>query len=75
MPACLNDSKRHFKGTEPSPKGRGYCAHAEPVHKRRKGTDGRMWCVKAYTVKGKRVKRWVRVAPAKKKASKSKSRK
>ncbi len=26
MPKCLNDPKKSYKGTEPSPKGLGYCA-------------------------------------------------
>ena len=24
MPKCINDPKKSYKGTEPSPKGRGY---------------------------------------------------
>lgn len=32
---CKNDSTRTYKGTEPSPKGRGVCAHAEPVDNNR----------------------------------------
>jgi len=81
MPACKNDAKRHFKGDEPSPKGRGYCAHADPVGKRRIGGDRKMWIVKSYKNKtGKSVKRWVhsakkvvakkKVAPKKKVAAK-----
>lgn len=31
MPNCKNDSKKSYKGTEPSPKGLGYCAHASKV--------------------------------------------
>ena len=26
MPKCLNNPKKSYKGTEPSPKGLGYCA-------------------------------------------------
>ena len=29
MPNCKNDSKRSYTGEEPSPKGLGFCAHAE----------------------------------------------
>ena len=31
MPKCKNDPKRTYKGTEPSPKGLGHCAHTEKV--------------------------------------------
>ena len=31
MPNCKNDSKKSYKGTEQSPKGLGYCAHASKV--------------------------------------------
>ena len=34
MPICKNDPKKSYKGTEPSPKGLGFCAHAEKL-----GTD------------------------------------
>lgn len=29
MLECKNDKKSTYKGNEPSPKGFGYCAHAE----------------------------------------------
>ena len=45
MPLCKNDSTRSYKGTEPSPKGFGYCAHAEKVGVNRKGKDGNIWIV------------------------------
>ena len=66
MPLCKNDSKRSYKGTEPSPKGLGFCAHAEPVHKKRKGLDGNMWIVKEVS----NGKRWFK---SKSNRSKSKS--
>lgn len=74
MPACKNDSKRYYKGTEPSPKGNGWCAHAEKVGKRRKGRDGKMWQVKSSSRKHttKRVKRWVRVKTSRPTRPKSK---
>jgi hypothetical protein len=35
-----------YKGTEPSPKGFGECAHLTPVGTRAEGTDGNIWVVK-----------------------------
>ena len=57
MPQCKNDPSRSYKGNEPSPKGRGYCAHTEDIGKKRKGTDRMMWEVKKF---GK-VKRWMKL--------------
>ena len=45
MPNCKNDSTRTYKGTEPSPKGYGYCAHAEKVGAQRQGRDKLGWHV------------------------------
>ena len=75
MPTCKNDSSSYYKGTEPSPKGLGYCAHAEKVNKRRKGKDGKFWIVKTARRSGttKRIKRWVRVVSAKPKKKKKTS--
>ena len=57
MPKCKNDPKRSYKGTEPSPKGNGWCAHSEKLGKVRKGTDGNMWTV----IKIKNgSKRWIK---------------
>ena len=62
MPTCKNDCKRYYRGDEPSPKGLGYCAHAEKINQRRKGRDGKFWVVKAIKLKtGKRIRRWTRV--------------
>lgn len=62
MPTCKNDCKRYYRGDEPSPKGLGYCAHAEKFNQRRKGRDGKFWIVKAIAMKsGKRIRRWTRV--------------
>ena len=58
MAKCHNDSSKTYKGTEPSPKGRGFCAHAERVGSVMKGTDNKMW--KVQLIKNK-TKRWVRV--------------
>ena len=39
MPKCINDKTRTYKGSEPSPKGLGYCAHPEEVGTRKYGKD------------------------------------
>ena len=36
MPKCKNDKTKTYKGTEPSPKGLGYCGHAEKLGQKRK---------------------------------------
>ena len=51
-----------FKGTEPSPKGKGYCARNLKVGKRMKGKDGNMWVVK----KTKSGQRWFKIKNKKK---------
>jgi hypothetical protein len=57
MPKCLNHTGSYFRGTEPSPKGRGFCARGENVGKKMRGQkDRKMWVVKK-TSNG--VKRWV----------------
>lgn len=56
MPNCLN-SKGTYKGTEPSPKGRGYCAKGENVGKKMKGLDKNMWII-SETKNGQ--KRWIK---------------
>ena len=57
MPKCRNDTTRSYKGTEPSPKGLGWCAHGEKEGKKRKGKDGNMWVVK---VVKNGSKRWMK---------------
>jgi len=47
MPPCKNDAKRSYTGEEPSPKGLGYCAHAEAEDSERAGRDGRTWVVRS----------------------------
>lgn len=42
MPKKINCT---FKGTEPSPKGFGFCARNERLAKKRKGVDGNIWIV------------------------------
>jgi hypothetical protein len=57
MPKCKNDQSRSYKGTEPSPKGLGFCAHAEKEDKKMKGNDGNQWIIKK--VKNG-SKRWIK---------------
>lgn len=61
MPACKNDAARSYKGTEPSPKGLGLCAHAESVGTTKKGRDGRSYEVR---LDKNGVKAWKLAAPA-----------
>ena len=58
MPKCKNDESKSYKGDEPSPKGLGYCAHAEKEGSEKKGKDGNMWEVKMVSSGSKR---WVKV--------------
>ena len=59
MPKCKNDPTRSYKGTEPSPKGLGFCAHAMKEGATKKGKDGNKWIVKE--VKNG-SKRWMKVS-------------
>ncbi len=59
MPYCIKDPKSTYKGSEPSPKGLGYCAHSEKVGTKMKGKDGNMWIIKSI---GTNVKRWVKIS-------------
>ncbi len=54
---CKNDKKATYTGNEPSPKGLGWCAHAEKVGVKKTGRDGLTWVVDT-TSTG--VKRWVK---------------
>ena len=56
MPPCKNNPKRSYKGTEPSPKGLGYCASGEKVGTIKKRKHKKKWIIKE--IKNK-VKRWV----------------
>ena len=58
MPKCKNDKTRSYKGTEPSPKGLGYCAHSMKVGAVKKGKDGRKWEVRGIK---NGSKRWMKV--------------
>ena len=46
MPKCKNNSKKYYKGTEPSPKGLGICSQTLKEGTKKKGKDGNMWIVK-----------------------------
>lgn len=67
MPPCKNDPKAHYKGTEPSPKGLGYCAHAMKVGTKKKGRDGQMWIIKKDKVG---TRKWMKVVSAGSKTAK-----
>ena len=71
MPKCKNDSQKSYKGNEPSPKGLGWCAHAEKENKIRKGKDGNKWIVKKVS---NGSKRWMK-HNSNKKVSTTKSKK
>lgn len=57
MPFCKNNPKKSYKGTEPSPKGLGYCASSEKIGEKKKGKDGNMWQVKKIS----NGKRWIKL--------------
>ena len=54
---CKCDKNKKIKGSEPSPKGLGYCAHCTPLNVMMRGKDGKLWENRKYT-KGKR---WIRI--------------
>ena len=61
MPKCKNDPTRSYKGTEPSPKGLGYCAHGMKEGDKKKGKDGNVLFIEKDeffrgTLDGKRIK-------------------
>lgn len=56
MLKCKNDSNRTYKGTESSPKGLGYCAHALKIKTVKRGKDGNLWIVKKMS---SGIKRWI----------------
>ena len=68
MPKCKNSSTGTYKGTEPSPKGLGYCARGEKLGKKKKGLDGNIWEVKK-TKNG--IERWVKITKTKNSSNKT----
>ena len=57
MPKCKNNPKKTYKGTEPSPKGKGWCAGGMEEGVTKKGTDGNKWIVSADKNGNKRWKK------------------
>jgi sugar-specific transcriptional regulator TrmB len=57
MLKCKNDPSRTYKGTEPSPKGLGYCAHSDQTGSIKVGKDGNKWIIKEIK---NGTKRWMK---------------
>jgi hypothetical protein len=68
MPICKNDPNKRYIGTEPSPKGLGFCAHSEKVGTIKIGKDKYNWIVKQVS---NGSKRWVKIIKQKFKNYKS----
>jgi hypothetical protein len=58
MPKCINDLNKSYIGNEPSPKGLGFCAHAEKIGTIKKGKDGNMWIIKKTN---NLIHRWIKI--------------
>jgi hypothetical protein len=62
---CKCDKNMKIKGTEPSPRGLGHCAHCTPLNVTMKGNDGNLWENRKYTkdADGPRWqgRRWVKI--------------
>jgi hypothetical protein len=58
MPLCKNDNKKHYKGTEPCPKGLGFCPHKLKTGTIMRGKDGKLWIIKKIN---KGNKDWVKL--------------
>ena len=58
MPKCKNYPKKTYKGTEPSPKGLGWCAHSENIGTVKKGKDGKQWIIQKTSIG---TKKWSRL--------------
>lgn len=67
---CINDPSRRYTGKEPSPKGRGFCAHGEKENTILEGKDSKRWIAQT---RGLAPKRWYR-HPGSPRTSKSRSR-
>lgn len=63
MLECKNDPTRKYKGDEPSPKGLGWCAHAEKAGQRRAGRDKKTWTVTVDSNGRKAWRKGVKPAP------------
>ena len=73
MPICKNNPNRKYKGTEPSPKGLGWCASGEKIGKKRKGKDGNMWIIKKVSNGSKRWMRYSKTESKSKTKNKTKT--
>ena len=76
MPQCKNDPLRKYSGDEPSPKGLGWCAHAEKEGKIRKGKDNNNWIVtkvSSGSLRWIKLTKNVKTTPRKKSTPKRKS--
>lgn len=73
MPICKNNPNRKYKGTEPSPKGLGWCASGEKIGKKRKGKDGNMWIIKKVSNGSKRWMRYSKTESKSKTKTKTKT--
>ena len=71
MPKCKNNQKKSYKGTEPSPKGKGWCAGGMEVGETKKGTDGNKWIVSADKNGNKRWAKVTKSPSTQKKTKKS----
>ena len=72
MPSFKNGAG-WYKGTENSPKGRGFCSKYYTIGTKKRGRDKQMWEVRAVKLStGKRCKRWFKVLPGKCKLKKTK---
>lgn len=61
---CKGSETGYYKGSEPSPKGLGYCARDFKLGTVKKGKDGKKWIVKKNKTTG--VRRWVKYSSSKK---------
>jgi hypothetical protein len=55
---CINDEKAYYVGNEPSPKGLGYCAHAEKIDSVMIGKNNKLWIIKETSNKSKK---WIQL--------------
>ena len=60
---CKNDPMKYYKGTEPSPKGLGWCAGSMKLSTKKRGKDKKMWIVVRVRAN---ERRWQRVVSAEK---------
>ncbi len=66
MPNCKNNKGHYYKGTEPSPKGLGWCSGSMKEKTKKKGKDGNTWIV---TKLKNGSKRWIKYTKTETKCS------